>query len=91
MLSRWETQGGQWRVVNETEAWLTVGLVSCDGEEVSRVTGARTAVLTAFLDGWAAELAVTQHPACTAGAARPRGTQPRRPEEARPAGALRRR
>jgi hypothetical protein len=52
MLSRWETQGGHWRVVHETEAWLTVGLLSCDGgEEMSRVTGSRTAVLTAFLGG----------------------------------------
>jgi hypothetical protein len=51
VLSRWETQGGHWRVANETEAWLTVGLMSCDGEEMSRVTGSRTAVLTAFLDG----------------------------------------
>jgi hypothetical protein len=25
--------------------------MSCDGEEMSRVTGSRTAVLTAFLDG----------------------------------------
>ena len=51
VLSRWETQGGHWQVVNETEAWLTVGLMSCDDEEMSRVTASRTAVLTAFLDG----------------------------------------
>lgn len=51
VLSRWETRGGHWRVVNETEAWLTVGLMGCDGEGMSRVTGSRTAVLTAFLGG----------------------------------------
>jgi hypothetical protein len=51
VLSRWETQGGHWRVVNETGTWLTVGLMSCDGEEMSRVTSSRTAVLAAFLDG----------------------------------------
>lgn len=51
VLSRWETRGGHWRVVNETEAWLTVGLMSCDDEEMSRVTSSRTAVLTAFLGG----------------------------------------
>jgi hypothetical protein len=51
VLSRWETQGGHWRVVSETGAWLTVGLMSCDDEEMSRVTAARTAVLSAFLDG----------------------------------------
>jgi hypothetical protein len=51
MLSRWETQGGHWRVVNEAGACLSVGLMSCDGEEMSRVTGSRTAVLTAFLGG----------------------------------------
>jgi hypothetical protein len=39
-------------VVSETDAWLTIGLMSCDGgEEMSRVTGSRTAVLTAFLGG----------------------------------------
>ena len=54
VLSRWETHGGRWRVVNETEGWLTVGLMSCDGEEMSSVTGSRTAVLTAFLGGRAA-------------------------------------
>lgn len=51
VLSRWETQGGHWRVLNETEAWLTVGLVSCDEQEMSRITSARTAVLTEFLGG----------------------------------------
>jgi hypothetical protein len=51
VLSRWETQAGHWRVVNEAGAWLSVGLMSCDGEEMSRVTGSRTAVLTAFLGG----------------------------------------
>lgn len=51
VLSRWEVQGGQWRVVTETEARLSVGLMSCGGEEMGRVTGSRTTVLTAFLDG----------------------------------------
>ena len=51
VLSRWELQGGQWRVVTETEAWLTIGLMSCGGEEMSRVSGSRTTVLTAFLGG----------------------------------------
>jgi hypothetical protein len=51
VLSRWHTQGGHWRVVNETEAWLTVELMNCDDEGMSRVTAPRTAVLTAFLGG----------------------------------------
>lgn len=52
LLSRWESRGGHWQVVSETDAWLTIGLMSCDGgEEMSRVTGSRTAVLTAFLGG----------------------------------------
>jgi hypothetical protein len=52
LLSRWETHGGQWQVLAETEEWLTVGLVRCDGgEEMGRVTGTRTAELTAYLGG----------------------------------------
>jgi hypothetical protein len=57
VLSRWEVQGGQWRVVTETEARLTVGLMSCGGEEMSRVTGSGTTALTAFLDGGTASSA----------------------------------
>jgi hypothetical protein len=49
VLSQWETRGGRWRVVTESEGWVTVGLMSDGGEEVSRVTGARTAVLASFL------------------------------------------
>ncbi len=51
VLSRWEAQGGRWRVLDESDAWLTVGLMSGEDRQISRVTGSRTAVLTAFLEG----------------------------------------
>jgi hypothetical protein len=52
VLSRWEDSGGQWRILAETERWLTVGLFSCDGgEEMTRVTGERTPVVAAYLIG----------------------------------------
>lgn len=52
VLSRWADSGGHWRILEEADHWLTVGLYSCDGgEEMTRVTGARTAVLTAYLMG----------------------------------------
>ena len=52
VLSRWELSGGLWVVVDATDTWITFGLLSCDGgEEMTRVTAARTAVLAAFLAG----------------------------------------
>ncbi len=51
VLSRWEAQGGRWRVLDESDAWLTVELMSGADRQISRVTGSRTAVLTAFLEG----------------------------------------
>lgn len=56
-LSRWETSGGHWRILRETDDWLTVGLYTCDGgEEMGRASGARTAELTTFLGGRAQSL-----------------------------------
>lgn len=49
VLERWESAGGMWRVLTRSEAWVTVGLFSCDGgEQMSRVTG-RTVDLDPFL------------------------------------------
>lgn len=51
VLERWESSGGLWRVLSSSEAWVTVGLFSCDGgEQMSRVTG-RTVDLGPFLAG----------------------------------------
>lgn len=51
-LSRWETSGGHWRILEESDGWLTVGLFTCDGgEEMGRASGARTDPLTTFLAG----------------------------------------
>lgn len=51
VLERWECSGGLWRVLTHSEAWVTVGLFSCDGgEQMSRVTG-RTVDLDLFLAG----------------------------------------
>lgn len=52
VLSRWEGAGGHWRILGETARWVTVGLFSCDGgEEMSRITGERTSVLTTYFLG----------------------------------------
>lgn len=52
VLSRWENSGGHWRILGDADHWLTIGLYSCDGgEEMARVTGARTAALTTYLMG----------------------------------------
>ena len=52
VLQRWETTGGQWRVVRSSDTWIELDLCSSDGEEqVSRVSGARTTVLRSFLAG----------------------------------------
>lgn len=51
VLERWEISGGHWQVLSQSDAWITIGLLSCGGhEEMSRVT-ARTAELSAFLRG----------------------------------------
>jgi hypothetical protein len=49
VLAQWERRGRRWRVVSESDGWVTVGLMGDGGAVVSRVTGARTAVLTSFL------------------------------------------
>jgi hypothetical protein len=50
LLRSWEASGGRWRVLDERNAWITVGLYARDGHEpVGRVTAARTAVLNTFL------------------------------------------
>lgn len=51
VLTRWEDSGGQWRILKSSERWVTAGLFSCAGDEMSRVTSERTAMLTKFLDG----------------------------------------
>jgi hypothetical protein len=51
VLERWESAGGVWRILARSEAWITVGLFTCDGgEQMSRVTG-RSVDLGRFLDG----------------------------------------
>lgn len=52
VLTRWERSGGVWRVLSIDEEWIAVGLFSCDGgEQMGRVTSARTRVLRDFLRG----------------------------------------
>lgn len=51
VLRRWEDSGGQWRVLEAREDWIDIALVSCDGEQMSRVSSARTSVLTSYLAG----------------------------------------
>ena len=56
VLERWEASGGHWRVLETRTDWVEVGLLSCDGEQMSRVSSARTAVLSSYLDGRASSL-----------------------------------
>lgn len=50
LLKRWEASGGRWRVLDERDAWVTVGLYAGDGQGlIGRVTAARTAVLQTYL------------------------------------------
>ena len=35
----------------QREEWIEVALVSCDGEQMSRVSSPRTSVLRSYLDG----------------------------------------
>ena len=52
VLTRWERSGGHWQVLSSNDVWIDIGLFSCDGlEQMSRVSGARTAVLRAYLAG----------------------------------------
>lgn len=51
VLTRWEDSGGQWRILKSSDRFVTAGLLSCAGDEMSRVTSERTAVLTSFLAG----------------------------------------
>lgn len=52
VLSRWESSGGKWRVLSMTEDWISVGLLTCGGdEEMSQVSGRRSTVLRSFLAG----------------------------------------
>ena len=52
VLTRWERSGGHWKVLNINDNWIDIGLLTCDGgEQMSRVSGARTAVLRSFLAG----------------------------------------
>lgn len=50
VLGRWEHAGGHWTVLTTTEAWIEIGLFTCDGaEQMGQVSGARTSVLCSFL------------------------------------------
>lgn len=52
VLTRWERSGGHWKVLNINDDWIDIGLLTCDGgEQMSRVSSARTAVLRSFLAG----------------------------------------
>lgn len=46
-LQRWETSGGNWRVLSRSPAGLLVSLLRCDGgEEAHRFTSADPALAT---------------------------------------------
>lgn len=52
VLKRWEGSAGRWRVLNQADGWVTVGLSACGEDKVmSTVTAPRTSVLEAFLAG----------------------------------------
>lgn len=52
VLERWELSGGHWQVLSSSDDWIDIGLFACDGlEQMSRVGGARTTVLHAYLAG----------------------------------------
>ncbi len=51
VLSRWEDSGGQWRILKMSDQWVTAGLFSCAGDEMSRVTSERTTTLAHYLAG----------------------------------------
>ena len=52
VLARWERAGGHWKVLNEDDDWIDIGLLTCDGgERMTRLSGARTSVLRSFLSG----------------------------------------
>lgn len=52
VLRRWEASGGHWEVLRSDNGWVDVGLYACDGsEQMSRVGGANTSVLRAYLAG----------------------------------------
>lgn len=51
VLERWESSGGHWRVLEAREDWIDIALVACDGEQMSRVSSARTSVLASYLGG----------------------------------------
>jgi hypothetical protein len=52
VLGRGEGSGGHWEVLHSSAGWIDIGLFTCGGgEQVSRVSGARTSVLHAFLAG----------------------------------------
>lgn len=51
-LARWEVAGGHWRVAASDETRVDIDLLTCDGgEEMSRISLARTAELDGFLRG----------------------------------------
>ena len=50
VLRRWEAAGGLWRVLTRSDASVLIGLFSCNGEEMDRLTGS-SAELDDFLAG----------------------------------------
>jgi hypothetical protein len=52
VLGRWESSGGRWQVLASSADWVDIGLFTSDGgQQVTRVSGARTSVLHSFLAG----------------------------------------
>lgn len=52
VLTRWERFGGHWSVLRVDDDWMELGLYSCNGgEQMHRISGARTSVLRSFLSG----------------------------------------
>lgn len=50
VLSRWADSGGHWKVLKSSADWIDIGLYTCDGgEQMSRVSGARTSALRGYL------------------------------------------
>lgn len=51
VLRRWETSGGHWRILRQSETSVVLGLFSCDGGEQMERMSASGADLEAFLAG----------------------------------------
>ena len=57
VLCRWADSGGHWKVLRSSADWIDIGLYTCDGgEQMSRVSGARTSALRSYLAGRSSSL-----------------------------------